>query len=503
MYVHSTLKLSYINMEDDASLLVKRLDDKYLSILKSWYSKSITIIDIEHLDIQFVGNEECLSMKLGSDRNTSYTQHLENKYKPTHLKSNTNKIDDCEPLVDIATEVLQVTYDITCDIYDLTGFLSCIYNYNFLNKKIFDKGKFMNGYVQKILNTEKNIIGYVQIYVNQLVLQKHLASYHYSDCFEVKGGGYGFFHRDKKEEINFRAFEDQRQSLFDIDKLGIFIPEMLLNHQEVEFFDIASHHILPIKPIIFTSEIELEKVISKPLPFTTSSRQCAVIHRPEIPIVDIHLKQEIEPIPSYSHDLNRYTSIYDTVFVSHVILNYYDYSTFILTKDLTCNEEIILTEFQEYGFIKLFSYRTKNKTIFEQINIFFGDKPCQTPDIINKNLLMIEKYISLFGNNTDNEKSIFEDEEIRITQFIQNTFIIDHSIENKIKASKIYQRLFTCIKKNRNNLVSDEVNMRKRISTYLKKLGLQKKRYSDGYYYYGIQFKVNSLIVNPYDPLII
>ena len=77
----------------------------------------------------------------------------------------------------------------------------------------------------------------------------------------------------------------------------------------------------------------------------------------------------------------------------HVILNYYDYSTFVLTADLTSDEEIILTEFQEYGFIKLLSYHTKNRTIFEQINIFFGDKPCQTPDIINKNLQMIAKYI--------------------------------------------------------------------------------------------------------------
>ena len=504
MHVHSTLNLSFINLEDDSFLLVKRLDNKFLDVLKSWYLKSTTMIDIEHLDIEFVGNEKRQTIKFGADIYTTYTESLEKKYQPNQLKEITY---DSKSTREVDTEVLQVTYDTSYGEYNTDEFLSCIYNYNFLNRKNYEKKKFLNGYLQKLWETEEFISGYVQIYVNQLILQKQMKSYKYSYCFEKNGGGQ-LFERDKSEEKSFNEFEAQRQSLFDIDKLGITIPEIFLKNTSV-FFDLTSHHELPISPILFpknTSNKTLENIISKPLPYTISSRQGTIMNRPEIPIlIEEHLKQEIESIPSYTSDSNRYTPIYDVEYVSHVILNFYDYSTFVLTENLTRIEEIILTELQEYGFVKLISYQTKNITIVEQIKLFFDDKPCQTPDIINKNLDMIAKYMSLFGDDISNDKSIFEDEESRIRKLFNQTFIIDHAVENKIKASKIYNVLLRCIKKNKNNPISNEINMRKRISIYLNKIGLQKKRCKDGYYYYyGIKFNTfDNLIIENYNPLLI
>ena len=41
--------------------------------------------------------------------------------------------------------------------------------------------------------------------------------------------------------------------------------------------------------------------------------------------------------------------------------------------------------------------------------------------------------------------------------------------------------------------VQDKLSFAKRISSYLLELKLNKKRYSDGIYYYGIEPKVNSI----------
>jgi adenylate kinase family enzyme len=173
----------------------------------------------------------------------------------------------------------------------------------------------------------------------------------------------------------------------------------------------------------------------------------------------------------------------------HVILNYHEYSVLVLTHSLTEDEQNVLDHYQEYGFVKLFTYYAKTKTVCDKIARMFVDETSTispvTVGIINKQLELASQYVVLFGLVDDTECTDFDTEERRIIEFIQENYVIDHTIEHRMKASAIFTICTGFLQQADQN----EVNMRKRISTYLKKMNLQKKRYNDGYYYYGIREK--------------
>jgi hypothetical protein len=335
MHVHSSLNLTFINLEDDASILVKRIEDKYLHILKSWYSKSTTIIDVEHLDIEFVGINE-RPIILASDKDKYSRNLFENPFGYQHsdiFQSIKKKdiVDDTEDIID--TEVLQIDYDMSYNIYNLHGFLGFVYNYDFLNKKILEKEKFRNEYIP--------------LYVKKIVLEKHMQSYHMSD-------------KNKNNTEIFDKFEERRKSLFDFEKVGIVIPSIFCS----SYFD------------KFPQKINTNQTIIS----TESSRQNALNKtesQPHITFSDNIIKG-YSPIP-YNNDTDLFAADYESNFVVNVILNYFDYSTFVITEHLSNDEEHILREYQEYGFVKLITHQTKNKSIVDQIKSFFCENPCQTP----------------------------------------------------------------------------------------------------------------------------
>jgi hypothetical protein len=173
----------------------------------------------------------------------------------------------------------------------------------------------------------------------------------------------------------------------------------------------------------------------------------------------------------------------------HVILNYHEYSVLVLTHSLTEDEQNVLDHYQEYGFVKLFTYYAKTKTVCDKIARMFVDETSTispvTVGIINKQLELASQYVVLFGLVDDTECTDFDTEEQRIIEFIRENYVIDHTIEHRMKASAIFTICTGFLQQADQN----EVNMRKRISTYFKKMNLQKKRYNDGYYYYGIREK--------------
>ena len=56
MYIHSTVKLTFLNLEDDTSILVKRIDDGFLFVLQSWN-------DLENIDIHFMTESPPLNLQ--------------------------------------------------------------------------------------------------------------------------------------------------------------------------------------------------------------------------------------------------------------------------------------------------------------------------------------------------------------------------------------------------------------------------------------------------------
>jgi hypothetical protein len=79
-------------------------------------------------------------------------------------------------------------------------------------------------------------------------------------------------------------------------------------------------------------------------------------------------------------------------------------------------------------------------------------------------------------------------EEESVKNYFRQFFDLSDDINHKMKASVLYDNVLesnTLCKIDKTKLSS----FKNRLSNYLKDLGLQKKRYNDGYYYYGIVSK--------------
>lgn len=146
----------------------------------------------------------------------------------------------------------------------------------------------------------------------------------------------------------------------------------------------------------------------------------------------------------------------------------------------------IISNHPEYGFIPLFQLKTNSTKIVDFIDREFHCVDFNNIDEINKKLVFTSEFIH-FTNKDNQEKIITQDEENQVKTFLRATYIIDNNINNKMKASTLYDIITNTY------LISIDNNklagFRTRLSKYLKNIGLQKKRYNDGFYYYGIQQK--------------
>ncbi len=153
------------------------------------------------------------------------------------------------------------------------------------------------------------------------------------------------------------------------------------------------------------------------------------------------------------------------------------------TKDISQNKEALklILETPQCGFVKLFTLKMKNEVTpvvqrllhnkyhdsIEELNLAL--------DTLHVTLTATEKSLS------ENQKHMHEEENIKI--FIEQRYEILDDLNYKIKASVLCQEIAR-------NLLYDPVTAQAlgvRLSNYLKDMGLQKKRYNDGYYYYGLK----------------
>ncbi len=70
-------------------------------------------------------------------------------------------------------------------------------------------------------------------------------------------------------------------------------------------------------------------------------------------------------------------------------------------------------------------------------------------------------------------------------EYLTKFYVLSDDINKKMKASALYNTIISSGIFNFDNKFTLS-GFRNRLSVYLKNLGLQKKRYNDGYYYYGI-----------------
>jgi len=183
------------------------------------------------------------------------------------------------------------------------------------------------------------------------------------------------------------------------------------------------------------------------------------------------------------------TPILDTIFSSqnktndtifYIYVNTHTFSTFISTQ---CKYIKVFDNHLEYGFQLLIFYKTNNNDVIEFIKTMFNKKSFKSKDEIEKKLLILEKYIKLCDET--NEPSSENSEYTIVKNYINHLFeIIANNSDYKIKASDIFE-IFE--KKQYYLGLTVDNNFRNRLSKYLIQIGLQKKRFSDGYYYYGLK----------------
>jgi len=144
----------------------------------------------------------------------------------------------------------------------------------------------------------------------------------------------------------------------------------------------------------------------------------------------------------------------------------------------------IVKNYPEFGFIQLFALFTNNEDIIEFIQNEYNQIQFDDVDEINKKLLVTSQYID-YSIKHETVNMVTMSEESTVKKFIQKNFILDDNIENKMKASSIYNIIIEskCV-----HVEKERLNgFKNRLSKYFKDLKLKKKRYNNGYYYYGIR----------------
>ena len=81
------------------------------------------------------------------------------------------------------------------------------------------------------------------------------------------------------------------------------------------------------------------------------------------------------------------------------------------------------------------------------------------------------------------------DERELVYKFIKNTYDITESVENKVKASDLCEKVEYYLEYNIDGFKKGRVSFRNRLSKYLLDIGLKKKRFTEGFYYYGLMNK--------------
>ena len=148
------------------------------------------------------------------------------------------------------------------------------------------------------------------------------------------------------------------------------------------------------------------------------------------------------------------------------------------------DELYAIQNYNQYGFIKVFSILTNNKDVIDFIDRNFNILDFNNIDELNIRLISISEYIELSNKNTIIDNSSEFNEEKNIKNYFKKNYTINNDINNKMKASTLHDLIIN------HTFVLDKNKLsgfKNRLSRYLKELGLEKKRYNDGFYYYGIK----------------
>lgn len=165
-----------------------------------------------------------------------------------------------------------------------------------------------------------------------------------------------------------------------------------------------------------------------------------------------------------------------------VIFNLKKFTTLVIT-DPDIDTFDLIKNHSEFGFIELFSACLQTAQLKATIQTQYHKSTFNNIDELNNALMTTAQYIELFKSKQPNQDE-YAKEQTTVLTFLKCNYSFTTDINCKMKASVLA------------NIVVEESGYKidktkmpgfiNRLSQYLKTLGLQKKRYNDGYYYYGI-----------------
>lgn len=146
----------------------------------------------------------------------------------------------------------------------------------------------------------------------------------------------------------------------------------------------------------------------------------------------------------------------------------------VLVCDLTCEIRQIVNEFPDFKLLRM--YENLSSSSADMITTYFLNNMYCDIDTVSKKIDAFESLYDLTKNPLEEEKTL-------ILYYIQNYYNISKSVEKRIKVSVLLEEVEKELKLKSSN------NLKYRFASILAELGLQKKRYSDGMYIYGIESK--------------
>lgn len=195
---------------------------------------------------------------------------------------------------------------------------------------------------------------------------------------------------------------------------------------------------------------------------------------------DAELETEFAKVPLSKHQSDEHT--HKPFMPTAMVVSFDSSQTFILThwEKEDYDLALRLLNCEEFKFRLEFSTDAQNLPFLEMMKVMFNEKQFESDNQLAESVQHIKRYTETHSVN--------EWELNKTTEIIHNKFeIIEKGDESvKLKSSVICDIVskqlstYNCFK---------SCGFKNRLADYLCRLGLQKKRYSDGYYYHAIRLK--------------
>jgi len=445
-------QLILLNFEDDSFRPVIKIDDNYINIINNWYDICKQIMDIEETHIVIPN-----MLKYNNDITRILYKNINCKHKDLFIKSFVPEILN-NIVIQERIRTMESQMSICINRNTDKSIITKSQTVSDLNINIPQNMLYTEDYFYKkgcrLVSISKNDIVDVDIIKDNAICKNIFSC---SPSFSPDAKIYTFKEKSNvgclglKNEIKEKPKTDSGSS-FTFPLKSTKIPLRTLQ-----------------KDISLNSQLHIN-----------TQKDCFEAYNSEYDCLNPPFGSNAKLIDSNFNDV---TNIITSKLII-VLINFLFFQTImIVDPDLQTLETIF--KCTEYGFTELFTL--KIKTTDEEIEALikkqFDTVIFNNAEELNQVLLSTSQFIECIKNKQERCGPLVEEEK-SVKEFLKKYFDISEDVNKKMKASSLYD----IVTKSELCIIdkSKIQGFKNRLSNYLKEIGLQKKRYNDGYYYYGI-----------------